>query len=50
MTLLEGSNPSLRPYCRLVAIGKKTPVVVAAIAREMEAFLWAIGHHVEPVS
>ena len=37
-------------YRRLIATGKKTPVVIAAIAREMAAFLWAIGRHVEPVS
>ncbi|TPK88641.1 MULTISPECIES: IS110 family transposase [unclassified Mesorhizobium] len=36
-------------YRRLTAAGKKTPIVVAAIAREMAAFLWAIGHQVEPV-
>ena len=30
-------------YRRLSATGKKLPVVVAAIAREMAAFLWAIG-------
>jgi len=36
-------------YRRLSAAGKKPPVVVAAIAREMAAFLWAIGHQVEPV-
>lgn len=35
-------------YRRLTAAGKKTPIVVAAIAREMAAFLWAIGHQVEP--
>jgi hypothetical protein len=29
--------------------GKKLPVVVAAIAREMAAFLWAIGREVTPV-
>jgi transposase len=34
---------------RLSAMGKKTPVVVAAIAREMAAFLWAIGREVAPV-
>jgi transposase len=34
----------LRARCRrLSATGKKLPVVVAAIAREMAAFLWAIG-------
>jgi transposase len=31
----------------MTAAGKKTPIVVAAIAREMAAFLWAIGHQVE---
>lgn len=36
-------------YRRLTAAGKKNPIVVAAIAREMAAFLWAIGHQVEPV-
>ncbi|ESY79516.1 hypothetical protein X740_16365 [Mesorhizobium sp. LNHC221B00] len=30
-----------------MAAGK--PIVVGAIAREMAAFLWAIGHQVEPV-
>ena len=33
---------------RLNATGKKLPVVVAAIAREMAAFLWAIGREVAP--
>jgi hypothetical protein len=33
-------------YRRLSAAGKKLPVVVAAIAREMAAFLWAIGREV----
>jgi transposase len=37
-------------YRRLVAAGKKTPIVIAAIAREMAAFLWAIGHQVEPMT
>lgn len=36
-------------YRRLMVAGKKKPIVVAAIAREMAAFLWAIGHQVEPV-
>jgi hypothetical protein len=31
------------------AAGKKPPVVVAAIAREMAAFLWAIGREVAPL-
>ena len=33
-------------YRRLSAAGKKLPIVVAAIAREMSAFLWAIGREV----
>ena len=33
-------------YRRLSAAGKKLPIVVAAIAREMAAFLWAIGREV----
>lgn len=37
-------------YRRMRAAGKNKPIVVAAIAREMAAFLWAIGHQVEPVS
>ena len=35
-------------YRRLSATGKKLPVVIAAIAREMAAFLWAIGRQVAP--
>jgi transposase len=35
-------------YRRLSAAGKKRPVVVAAIAREIAAFLWAIGREVAP--
>jgi len=35
-------------YRRLSAAGKKLPVVIAAIAREMAAFLWAIVRHVAP--
>jgi transposase len=35
-------------YRRLSRAGKKLPVVVAAIAREMAAFLWAIGCEVAP--
>jgi transposase len=35
-------------YRRLSAAGKKLPIVVAAIAREMAAFLWAIGREVSP--
>jgi transposase len=37
-------------YRRLSAAGKRTPVVIAAIVREMAAFLWAIGGHVEPAT
>ena len=38
----EGPGPSAcARYRRLSATGKKLPVVVAAIAREMAAFLWA---------
>jgi len=36
-------------YRRLGAAGKKLPVVVAAIAREIAAFLWAIGREVTPM-
>ena len=36
-------------YRRLSAAGKKLPVVIAAIAREMAAFLWAIGREIAPV-
>ena len=36
-------------YRRLSAAGKKLPVAVAAIAREMAALLWAIGREVTPV-
>jgi len=35
-------------YRRVSTTGKKLPVVVAAIAREMAAFLWAIGREVAP--
>jgi transposase len=35
-------------YRRLGATGKKLPVVIAAVAREMAAFLWAIGRQVAP--
>ena len=37
-------------YRRLSAGGKKLPVVIAAVAREMAAFLWAIGHQVAPAA
>jgi transposase len=35
-------------YRKLMARGKRQAVVTAAIAREMAAFLWAIGREVEP--
>jgi transposase len=35
-------------YRRLSIAGKKLPVVIAAVAREMAAFLWAIGRQVAP--
>jgi transposase len=37
-------------YRRLSAAGKKLPVVIAAVAREMAAFLWAIGRQVVPAA
>ena len=37
-------------YRRLSAAGKKLPVIIAAIAREMAAFLWAIGRHITPAA
>jgi transposase len=37
-------------YRRLSAAGKKLPVTIAAVAREMAAFLWAIGQQVEPAT
>lgn len=38
---MKGARPSLSPLCRLSAAGKKPPVIVAAIAREMAA---SVGH------
>ncbi len=35
-------------YRKLMARGKRQAVVTVAIAREMSAFLWAIGREVEP--
>jgi transposase len=35
-------------YRRLTARGKRNTVAIAAIAREIAAFLWAIARHVEP--
>jgi transposase len=37
-------------YRRLMAAGKRQTVVTTAIAREMAAFLWAIGREVNPRS
>ena len=37
-------------YRRLMAAGKRQTVVTTAIAREMAAFLWAIGREVQPRS
>ena len=37
-------------YRRLSTSGKKQPIIIAAIAREMAAFLWAIGCQVMPAS
>jgi transposase len=37
-------------YRRLNAAGKKRPVIIAAIAREMAAFLWAIGRQIMPAT
>ena len=37
-------------YRRLTAVGKKRPLVIAAIAREIAAFLWAIAQHVAPAA
>jgi transposase len=37
-----------RRYRKLMAVGKRQTVVTTAIAREMAAFLWAIGHEIEP--
>jgi transposase len=37
-------------YRRLIANGKRQTVATVAIAREMSAFLWAIGREVEPCS
>jgi transposase len=36
-------------YRKLMARGKQKAVVTTAIAREMAAFLWAIGREVEPL-
>ena len=37
-------------YRRLMAAGKRQTVVTTAIAREMAAFLWAIGREMQPRS
>jgi hypothetical protein len=35
-------------YRRMLARGKKAPVVITAIAREFVGFIWAIGQQFEP--
>ena len=35
-------------YRQMTSAGKKAPIVIAAIAREMAAFLWAIGRAIDP--
>jgi len=35
-------------YRRLFARGKTKPMIVTALARELAAFLWAIGQAVQP--
>jgi hypothetical protein len=47
---LEGAVQLCTRYRWLVTTGKKTLVVIAAIGREMPAFLWAIGRQVEPLT
>jgi transposase len=37
-------------FRRLIANGKTAPVVATAIARELAAFLWAIGHQIAPMA
>jgi hypothetical protein len=37
-------------YRRLMAAGKRQTLITTAIAREMAAFLWAIGQEVQPCS
>jgi arylamine N-acetyltransferase len=39
-----------KPAAMETAVGKKRPLVIAAIAREMAAFLWAIAQHVAPAA
>ena len=46
---LEGPQVRLcARYRRLMAAGKRQSLITTAIAREMAAFLWAIGHEVQP--
>lgn len=35
-------------YRRMLARGKKAPVVITAVARELVGFIWAIGRQIEP--
>jgi hypothetical protein len=46
----QGRLTATTPRRRLTAVGKKRPLVIAAIAREMAAFLWAIAQHVAPAA
>ena len=34
-------------YRRMLARGKKAPIVITAIARELVGFIWAIGQQVK---
>jgi transposase len=40
---MEGTDQTLCTLCALIAKGKKPTVVVAALARELAGFVWAIG-------
>ena len=48
--ILKAQTRLCARYRRLTAVGKKRPLVIAAIAREMAAFLWAIAQHVAPAA
>ena len=47
---LEGANSPVRPLPSAHRRRQKRPLVIAAIAREMAAFLWAIAQHVAPAA
>ena len=40
--------PLCARYRRMLARGKKAPIVITAIARELVGFMWAIARQVEP--